>query len=106
MLLRRLLLSYLLLINATTFVVYGIDKYRAKLNGWSGGGGGRRTRVATRVRVAEATLHRLSLLGGSIGALLGQIFFRHKVRKIRFQLIYWSTVALQCGLILWLFAVP
>lgn len=96
LLVHRLLLTYLFLVNAITFFLYGIDKSRARRNG----GGGRRTRIA------EAKLHKLSLVGGSIGALLGQKLFRHKVRKMKFQIIYWSTVVLQIGLILWLFVVP
>lgn len=90
MLPRRLLLIYIVLINLITFVLYGIDKSRAR----RGGGGGRRQRIA------EVRLHKLALLGGSIGALLGQKFFRHKVRKLKFQAIYWATVVLQGGLIL------
>ena len=39
-------------INAITFVVYGIDKYKAKKAKW---------------RISEATLLLLAVLGGSIG---------------------------------------
>lgn len=47
---------YITAINAITFLVYGIDKYKAKRGKW---------------RVPESTLLWLALIGGSIGAYLG-----------------------------------
>lgn len=44
---------YLFALNAVTFIVYGIDKYKAKKAMW---------------RISEATLLMLAVLGGSIGA--------------------------------------
>ena len=43
-------------INVLTFLVYGIDKSKAKQGSW---------------RISEATLLLLAVIGGSIGALLG-----------------------------------
>ena len=51
--LHSYLAYYLLAINAVTFIVYGIDKYKAKKAKW---------------RISEATLLLLGVLGGSIGA--------------------------------------
>ena len=50
------LLYYLIVINVVTFLVYGIDKWKAKQGSW---------------RISEATLLILAVIGGSIGALLG-----------------------------------
>ena len=51
--LHNCLAYYLLAINAVTFIVYGVDKYKAKKAQW---------------RISEATLLLLAVLGGSIGA--------------------------------------
>ena len=52
-------LYYLLVINAVTFLLYGIDKYKAKKNKW---------------RISEATLLMIAVIGGSIGAWVGMHF--------------------------------
>jgi uncharacterized membrane protein YsdA (DUF1294 family) len=51
------LLYYLIIINFVTFLVYGIDKFKAKQGSW---------------RISEATLLILAVIGGSIGALLSK----------------------------------
>ena len=48
-----------------TFTVYGVDKAKARRGAW---------------RVPEKTLFLLPLLGGSVGALLGMLIFRHKTK--------------------------
>lgn len=63
------LIAYLGLINLVAFVVFGVDKRRAKCHRW---------------RVREATLLGLAFLGGALGALLGMVLFRHKTKKVRF----------------------
>ncbi len=60
-----------ILLNAGSFVLYGIDKSRAK-NGKS--------------RVSEQNLLIVSFLG-PIGALLGMEYFRHKTQKTIFKLL-------------------
>ena len=62
---------YLVAINIVTFIIYGIDKYKAKNNRW---------------RIPEATLILLAVIGGSIGALLGMNVFHHKTRKPKFYI--------------------
>ncbi|MDE3271435.1 DUF1294 domain-containing protein [Pseudoalteromonas sp. G4] len=52
------------------FVVYGIDKFKAKRD---------------KARVPESTLHIYSVLGGWPGAVLGQHVFRHKTVKQPFK---------------------
>ena len=53
----------LICINVVTFIVYGIDKWKAKQGSW---------------RISEATLLSLAVVGGSIGALLGMQVWHHK----------------------------
>ena len=64
------LLYYLIVINIVTFVVYGIDKLKAKQGSW---------------RISEATLLILAVIGGSIGALLGMKVWRHKTMHKKFK---------------------
>jgi uncharacterized membrane protein YsdA (DUF1294 family) len=61
------------------FAAYGLDKRRART-------GARRTR--------ESTLHLLAITGGWPGAWLGQRVFRHKTRKLSFQIFFWLAVGL------------
>ena len=84
---RLLLLSSIALYFAAsviTFMVYALDKSAARQ------GNGRR-------RVPERTLHLLGMVGGWPGALLAQKLLRHKSRKRAFQIVFWMTVALNCG---------
>ena len=64
------LLYYLIVINIVTFLVYGIDKWKAKQGSW---------------RISEATLLILAVIGGSIGALLGMKVWRHKTQHKKFK---------------------
>ena len=54
--LQKILIIYLIAINVVTFIVYGIDKMKAKRSKW---------------RIPEATLLGLAVIGGSVGAWLG-----------------------------------
>ena len=54
-------------------------------------------------RVSERTLLTLAAVGGSIGAVFGQIFLRHKTRKEPFRTQLRLIVGLQTfGLIIFL----
>ena len=64
-----MLIYYLLLINATAFVLMLADKFKARKNLW---------------RIPEAVLMGSALLGGSVGALLGMYTCRHKTRHPKF----------------------
>ncbi|MCY1539162.1 hypothetical protein D9M68_747340 [compost metagenome] len=46
-----------------------------------------------RWRTPENALHLVELLGGWPGALLAQQSFRHKTRKVSYQLVFWAIVA-------------
>lgn len=65
----RMIFLYLMAVNIITFIVFGIDKQRAKNHEW---------------RISEATLIGLAVIGGSVGALLGMRFFRHKTKHKKF----------------------
>lgn len=67
----KLLLIYLLLINAIGFVLMLTDKYKAKKKLW---------------RIPEAALLCAAALGGSIGALIGMYLVRHKTQHLKFTL--------------------
>lgn len=66
----RIVIFYLLAVNLLTFIIYGIDKYKARHNHW---------------RVREASLLLLAALGGSIGALLAMKVFHHKTQHRKFR---------------------
>lgn len=78
---------YLLAMTLVSFLYMGIDKGQAAY-------GGR--------RVPEKTLWLLALFGGSLGILLGMNVFRHKTRKVAFQLPFVLIVLLQVGGYVWL----
>jgi len=60
----------LIVINVLTFVIYGIDKWKAQQGCW---------------RISEATLLILAVIGGSIGALLGMQVWHHKTMHKKFK---------------------
>lgn len=64
-----MLVIYLVLINASAFLLMLADKRKAKKNLW---------------RIPEAVLMGSALLGGSIGALMGMYAVRHKTRHLKF----------------------
>lgn len=68
--LHSYLIYYLLVINAVTFIIYGIDKYKAKKAKW---------------RISEATLLTMAAVGGSIGAWLGMKAWHHKTLHRKFK---------------------
>jgi len=85
--LKQLLFAYILLINIISFFYLGLDKLKAQLK---------------RRRISEKTLWILTLIGGSIGSLLGMNYFRHKTKKISFQAGIAVILALQVVLVVWL----
>ena len=72
MTLPRLLLIALFAVNLLSFVLYGIDKAKARRSAW---------------RIPESTLLLTALLGGSVGALLGMELFRHKTKHAKFRIL-------------------
>ena len=78
-------------INLGALYCYGLDKYRAIHN--------------SRKRIPERVLLGIAAIGGVPGSLLGQLVFRHKIRKQQFQLIFFSIMIFQAVLLtIYLFA--
>lgn len=77
----KLLLYYLLIINAAGFLLMLVDKWKAKKNRW---------------RIRESTLLIVAALGGSIGSLAGMYLFRHKTQHLKFTLGIPLILAAQC----------
>lgn len=83
------LFFYLAILNIVTFFYFGYDKMQSfKKN---------------RPRISEKTLWFLSLIGGSLGALLGMHYFRHKTKKVSFQAVMAVILAGQVGIVFYLF---
>ena len=80
-----LLAAYLAVMNLVTFLVFGLDKWKAK----------RKAKNEAVRRVPEKTLFLLAALGGSIGALTGMRVFRHKTLHRSFRLGIPAILALQ-----------
>ncbi len=73
-------------VSIVTFIAYGFDKIAAEKGEW---------------RTPESTLHFLDLAGGWPGGLAAQRLLRHKSSKSSFQGVFWTTVALNGGLLAW-----
>lgn len=65
------MLVYILIINSLSFVMYGIDKYRA---------------IHKKYRISEFILLSFGFIGGVVGSILGIIVFRHKINSLKFKL--------------------
>lgn len=66
----KIILIYIAAVNLVTFVMYGIDKYKAKKSKW---------------RIPEATLLLMAAIGGSIGAWVGMQVWHHKTLHKKFK---------------------
>lgn len=67
---HKIFLIYLIVMNIVTMVAFAIDKIAA---------------LEHRSRIRIITLLGLSIIGGSIGALIGMYLFHHKTRKDYFS---------------------
>ena len=67
----KLILLYLLIVNAIAFLLMLADKQKAKKKLW---------------RIPESTLLLSAAIGGSIGSLAGMYTFRHKTKHLKFTL--------------------
>ncbi len=85
--LHSYLIYYLLAINAVAFIMYGIDKYKAKKAKW---------------RISEATLLLLAVLGGSIGAWMGMKVWHHKTMHKKFKYGIPAILLIQIALMAYL----
>ena len=79
-----LAISYLLLLNGIAFVLFGIDKLKARKGRW---------------RIPERSLLVVALLGGSIGAWLGIKVWHHKTLHKKFSIGVPLIICLQIGIL-------
>lgn len=86
----KLLIIYLILINAAGLVLMLADKVKAKKNLW---------------RIPEATLMWVAGLGGSLGIFAGMRLFRHKTLHPKFSIGVPMILAVQLLLAIILYAV-
>ena len=81
------IICYLLAINIATFLLYGIDKYKAKKSKW---------------RISEATLLTMAAIGGSIGAWAGMRLWHHKTMHKKFKYGIPLIIIMQIALVAYL----
>ncbi len=67
------------IVSVLAFLLYWSDKHKARTDRW---------------RTPENVLHAVELAGGWPGALVAQQVFRHKTRKISYQVLFWAIVLL------------
>lgn len=84
---------YLLLINLSTFICFGVDKLLSK----------RKAKGKTS-RIPESTLLVMAAVGGSIGAIAGVYTWRHKTQHKKFTWGLPAILILQIALtiLLWI----
>lgn len=78
---------YMITINIFSFFFYGFDKLQAIRNN------------KNITRVSEKALLLVSLVGGSVGAILSMVAFRHKIKKLSFMWKYIVVVLIQMLLV-------
>ena len=82
-----IILGYLLAVNITSFLLYGIDKYKAKKGRW---------------RISEATLLTMAAIGGSIGAWAGMRLWHDKTMLKKFKYGIPVIIIMQIALVVYL----
>ena len=75
------------MLKKIAFIIIYIDKQKAIKHKW---------------RIKESTLFLISIIGGSLGTLLGMYTFRHKTKHIKFTLGIPFILILQIILIYYL----
>ena len=83
----NIILYYLLAVNIVTFLLYGVDKYKAKKGRW---------------RISEATLLLMAVIGGSIGAWVGMRIWHHKTMHKKFKYGIPVIIIMQIALVTYL----
>ena len=81
---------YLLAINALSFILFGLDKYKAKKGKW---------------RISEATLLMIAVIGGSIGAWAGMRLWHHKTMHKKFKYGIPIIIIMQVSLVVYLHSI-
>jgi len=78
-----------ILINLVAYYLYGLDKYRAT--------------HSRRHRISERVLLGIAVAGGVAGSVLGQLTFRHKVRKQPFRRVFWGIAIVQAMILTYIY---
>ena len=81
---------YLLAINALSFILFGMDKNKAKKGKW---------------RISEATLLMMAVIGGSIGAWTGMRLWHHKTMHKKFKYGIPIIIIMQVSLVVYLHSI-
>ena len=76
----------ILAINLLTFLLYGIDKWKAKRARW---------------RIPESVLLGMAAVGGSVGAWLGMRVWHHKTQHKKFRYGVPAILVAQVVLLVW-----
>ena len=84
----KIIVFYLVFINVLTFLLYGIDKWKAKRSRW---------------RIPESALLGMAAVGGSVGAWLGMRIWHHKTQHKKFRYGVPAILVVQIVLLLWIF---
>ena len=84
------MMYYLLAINALSFILFGLDKYKAKKGKW---------------RISEATLLMMAVIGGSIGAWTGMRLWHHKTMHKKFKYGIPIIIIMQVSLVVYLHSI-
>lgn len=85
---QEIILIYGIVINIAAFLLYGVDKKRARKRQW---------------RISEKTLLGAAAMGGSLGALFGMYCFHHKTKHWKFRILLPLFLLLHTGIIIWIF---
>ena len=83
-----IIVFYLVILNVLTFLLYGIDKWKAKRSRW---------------RIPESVLLGMAAVGGSVGAWLGMHVWHHKTQHKKFRYGVPAILVAQIVLLVWIF---
>ena len=85
---EMIIYTFIAILNVITFLIYAIDKWKAKKNRW---------------RIPESILLLLAVLGGSIGAWMGMKIWHHKTMHKKFKYGVPLILVLQIGALFYFF---
>lgn len=85
---EKIIISYVIVINVITLMMYGIDKWKAKHSKW---------------RIPEATLLIMAAVGGSIGPWTGIKLFHHKTLHKKFKYGVPAIFLIQLGIVVFVY---
>ena len=83
-----MILSVILIVNVLAFLLYGIDKWKAKHSRW---------------RIPESVLLGMAAVGGSVGAWLGMHVWHHKTQHKKFRYGVPAILVAQIVMLVWIF---